>query len=224
MAIPLAWQGFGHTFGLRRQTQNVGSHVGISIVGKGRLLPCKKAPARPANIGEVSLYAAGIFYASKIPRRFRGDRAEYGKRLIERLSCDLTNRFGRGFGYVNLTQMRRFYLAWPAPRILQTVSEESSPTANLQTLSEQSHVTIRQTATGKPIIPTLTKHNRRKPDDAVSLEEQIKDPFVLEFLGLKDEYSEIDKTRRLLESRRSASKSHRSATSPFAGRRSKSSR
>jgi predicted nuclease of restriction endonuclease-like (RecB) superfamily len=31
-----------------------------------------------------------------------------------------------------------------------------------------------------------------KPGDAVSPEEEIKDPFVLEFLGLKDEYSESD--------------------------------
>src|SRR5207253_5073682 len=31
-----------------------------------------------------------------------------------------------------------------------------------------------------------------KPDEKVSPEEEIKDPFVLEFLGLKDEYSESD--------------------------------
>jgi hypothetical protein len=32
----------------------------------------------------------------------------------------------RGFGYVNLTQMRPFYLTWPKDQILQTPSEESS--------------------------------------------------------------------------------------------------
>jgi hypothetical protein len=31
-----------------------------------------------------------------------------------------------------------------------------------------------------------------RPEDAVTPEEEIKDPFVLEFLGLKDEYSESD--------------------------------
>ena len=36
------------------------------------------------------------------------ERAAYGERLIEQLSQDLTDRFGRGFGVVNLTQMRRF--------------------------------------------------------------------------------------------------------------------
>jgi predicted nuclease of restriction endonuclease-like (RecB) superfamily len=38
----------------------------------------------------------------------------------------------------------------------------------------------------------LRKGQIAGPDDAVSPEEQIKDPFVLEFLGLKDEYSETE--------------------------------
>lgn len=52
-------------------------------------------------------------------------RAGYGKELIAKLSHDLTARFGRGFGAVNLSQMRRFYLLWPQDRIFQTLSEES---------------------------------------------------------------------------------------------------
>jgi len=38
----------------------------------------------------------------------------------------------------------------------------------------------------------LQKGTEPQPDDLVTPEEQIKDPFVLEFLGLKDEYSEHD--------------------------------
>jgi hypothetical protein len=48
-------------------------------------------------------------------------RAGYGEQLIERLSIDLTAQFGRGFGVVNLSQMRKFYELWP---IFQTVSEK----------------------------------------------------------------------------------------------------
>ncbi len=51
-------------------------------------------------------------------------RAEYGTALIERLSTDLRKRFGRGFGSVNLSQMKKFYLLWSVERILQTVSEK----------------------------------------------------------------------------------------------------
>ena len=50
------------------------------------------------------------------------ERAGYGKQLIERLSQDLTARFGRGFGQRNLEQMRLFYRTWQIP---QTVSAES---------------------------------------------------------------------------------------------------
>jgi len=38
------------------------------------------------------------------------ERAEYGEALIKQLAEDLTRQFGRGFGAVNLSQMRRFYL------------------------------------------------------------------------------------------------------------------
>jgi len=52
-------------------------------------------------------------------------RAEYGQQLLKRLSVDLTSRFGRGFGVVNLQQMRNFYLCWPPKQIYQTVSDKS---------------------------------------------------------------------------------------------------
>ncbi len=177
------------------------------------------------------------------------NRAEYGERLIERLSSDLTQRFGRGFGYVNLTQMRRFYLGWPMKKILQTTSEEliwgkrrlqESAGQKLQTASEVfplpwSHYvrllaveneparrfyetealrggwTVKQlerqigsafyerTALSRNKAAMLTKHNRPKTEDAVTAEEQIKDPFVLEFLGLKDEYSESTLEEALIQ-------------------------
>ena len=38
----------------------------------------------------------------------------------------------------------------------------------------------------------LRKGSEVRPEDAVSPEEEIKDPFVLEFLGLRDEYSESE--------------------------------
>lgn len=44
----------------------------------------------------------------------------------------------------------------------------------------------------------LLKGQLRRPEDAVSAEDEIKDPFVLEFLGLKDEYSEGDLEEALI--------------------------
>lgn len=52
-------------------------------------------------------------------------RAHYGDELIKQLATDLPAHFGRGFGGVNLSQMKRFFLTWPY-KIFQTVSEKSS--------------------------------------------------------------------------------------------------
>jgi len=174
-------------------------------------------------------------------------RADYGDALISRLSQDLQAKFGRGFSYVNLTQMRSFYLG--CREILQTVSAESQPLRagrKLQTASEEflgideltrvaarfplpwscyvrllsvrnseaRHFyerealrggwTVRQldrqigsqfyerTALSKNKATMLRKGQQRVPEDVITPEEEIKDPFFFEFLDLKDEYSEND--------------------------------
>ena len=40
-------------------------------------------------------------------------RAEYGSNLLNRLSKDLTLRYGKGFGHSNLIYIRKLYLAFP---------------------------------------------------------------------------------------------------------------
>jgi predicted nuclease of restriction endonuclease-like (RecB) superfamily len=66
------------------------------------------------------------------------ERAEYGEAVLARLSRDLTSRYGRGFGVVNLSQMKKFYLLWPTDRILQTPSEKSLTAGKSTTLSSNS--------------------------------------------------------------------------------------
>jgi len=51
-------------------------------------------------------------------------RGEYGEHLIERLSKDMTPKFGRGVSPTNLKMMRLFYQAFP---IRQTLSDELEP-------------------------------------------------------------------------------------------------
>lgn len=43
-------------------------------------------------------------------------RANYGDELIKQLDGDLSPQFGRGFGVVNLGQMKRVFLTWPDKR------------------------------------------------------------------------------------------------------------
>ena len=179
-------------------------------------------------------------------------RAEYGQSLLKELAADLTGRYGRGFGWRNLFQMRAFYLAYP-PEKLQTLSAISTGdpdpvpgdqtlSPSLQTVSATSPLawiaagfalpwsayvrllsvkseearrfyeieakrggwSVRQldrqiqsqfyerTAMSRNKAAMLAKGASPQPEDAVTPEEEIKDPYVLEFLGLRDEYSETD--------------------------------
>jgi len=174
-------------------------------------------------------------------------RAAYGKELIQRLSQDLTARFGRGFGVDNLELFRGFYLAYPPAHIGQTVSEKSeSPirkSATDRPAGQKSETLIRKstfplpwthyvhflrrarspearrfyeaeavrggwsvrqldrqiasqfyerTALSRNKAAMLTRGAATGHGDALTADEEVRDPFVLEFLGLKDEYSEND--------------------------------
>ncbi len=55
-----------------------------------------------------------------------------------------------------------------------------------------------RTALSKNKAAMLIKGAKPKPEDAVTAAEEIKDPYVLEFLGLKDEYSESDLEEALI--------------------------
>lgn len=181
-------------------------------------------------------------------------RAEYGKALLERLSADLTKRFGRGFSRQNLHNFRQFFLTFPeirqtasgelAAEKRQTASGELTlqgdstiaalkPAMSRFQLPWSSYVrllalrnakarqfyetealrcgwTVRQldrqissqfyerTALSRNKAAMLRKSGQTQPGDDLSADEEIKDPFVLEFLGLKDEYSESELEEALI--------------------------
>jgi len=55
-----------------------------------------------------------------------------------------------------------------------------------------------RTALSKNKAAMLKKGAMAKPEDKISPEEEIKDPYILEFLGLKDEYSETELEEALI--------------------------
>src|SRR3972149_8992979 len=57
-------------------------------------------------------------------------RAAYGEELLERLSVDLGERYGRGFSRQNLQQMRQSYFLYLPEQICQTLSGGSGRTPN----------------------------------------------------------------------------------------------
>jgi predicted nuclease of restriction endonuclease-like (RecB) superfamily len=55
-----------------------------------------------------------------------------------------------------------------------------------------------RTALSRNKTAMLTKGAKARPEDRVEADEEIKDPLVLQFLNLKDEYSESDLEEALL--------------------------
>lgn len=197
--------------------------------------------ARRATARSVNAIMTATYW--EIGRRIveleqRGEsRAEYGKQIIERLSKDLSDRFGRGFQKSNLFQMKSFYLTYShvgasfapeflTPEIFQTVSGKfplpwshyvkllsvKSPEArsfyeqealhggwSVRQLSRQINTQYyERTLLSRNKAAMLEKGGSPRPEDAVTPEEELKDPFVLEFLDLKDEYSENDLEEALI--------------------------
>lgn len=187
------------------------------------------------------------------------ERAQYGAALIERLSEDLTGRFGRGFSLQNIYNMRLFYLSYQPDRILQTLFGKSAPSPGRRILQAPSGESappsvevgfddllsafplpwsayvrllsvrndrarefyetealrggwsVRQldrqigsqfyerTALSADKAAMLTSGQDQRLEDPILPDQAIKDPFVLEFLDLKDEYSEGDLEDALIQ-------------------------
>ncbi|MBI4369222.1 MAG: DUF1016 domain-containing protein [Elusimicrobia bacterium] len=185
-------------------------------------------------------------------------RAAYGEELLARLSKDLTQRLGRGYGLSHIKTMRQFYLTYPSPWNRQSLIGQRGQSQKSQSVigelkdkaAHPNHADLALLAKGFPLSWThyarllrvsniyarafyeqealrggwsirqldrqigsqfyertalsrnkakmLTKGVRSKPSDAVTPEEEIKDPYILEFLGLKDEYSESDLEEALI--------------------------
>lgn len=243
-------------------TPNQADYAAVHADIVALLEAARRAAARSVNAVMTATYWA---VGQRIVTFEQGgqERAAYGEALIERLSADLSARFGRGFSKQNLWQMRAFHLAWPAqqmsqtppalspaPPILQTLSGESVAPGNLQIASGQSpglstlgqtfplpwSAYVRLLSIKNPQARafyetealrggwTISQLNRQigsqfyertalsinkaamlekgelaEPGDTLAPEQAIKDPFVLEFLNLKDEYSESDLEDALIQ-------------------------
>ena len=53
-------------------------------------------------------------------------RAEYGEGIIDGISSDLSSRYGRGYGRINLFRMLKFSRTFPNKTIVSTLSKQLS--------------------------------------------------------------------------------------------------
>jgi predicted nuclease of restriction endonuclease-like (RecB) superfamily len=136
-------------------------------------------------------------------------KAEYGKRLLEQLSKDLSLLHGKGFGVSNIYRMRQFYIAFPIlaelPQKLswthcvellkiedplersfylhQTINENWSTTQLIR--QKKASLYLRLAASkDKEGILQLAKQGQivEKPSDL------IREPYILEFLQIPEPY------------------------------------
>lgn len=130
-------------------------------------------------------------------------KAQYGKRILEELSRNLTREFGKGFSLANLRNMRQFYLSCPEKGIRYTLSSElswshnclimreSDEEARLYYLTEAKNQqwSVRtlerqiKTQTYQRLLSTQQSDKVISESDKRSL---LKDPYILEFLDVTE--------------------------------------
>lgn len=130
-------------------------------------------------------------------------RAARGKALLASLADTLTREFGKGFDASNLRYMRLFYhafpncdalrheLSWTHYRLLQRVDAQPARLWYMQEAAEQnwsSRVLERQIGTLAYERLLSSRNAAASPEQVgqVSPRDFIRDPVILEFLGLPD--------------------------------------
>ncbi len=137
-----------------------------------------------------------------------GERASYGSQLIDQLGQQLAQKFGRGFESRNLRRMVKFAVAFPDAAIVSTLSTQLSwshwvaivalKTSQARTFyaqhAAQDGWSVR--ALGQQIDRKAFERTEiaraQAPGLAASPATAFKDPYFLDFLGLRQGHDEAD--------------------------------
>jgi len=149
----------------------------------------------------------------------KNDRAEYGKKIVATLSRQLTREFGKGFEEKNLRRQIQFAETFPNQEIVATLSRQLSWSHfrillpldkplqrefytemcrvegwSVRTLRKKidSMLYERTALSKKPNEVIQYELQQLKETDKISPDLVFRDPYFLEFLGLKDRYLEKD--------------------------------
>lgn len=152
------------------------------------------------------------------------ERAKYGKSLLKNISQKLSGNFGKGFSVDNLENMRKFYLAYSksetASRKFNLSYSHYLKLMRIEDIEERKFYEIEASQNGwslrelkrqtdsalyqrlalsrdKEKVKELSTKGQviSKPEDA------LKDPYILEFVGLSESaaYSETDLEQKLID-------------------------
>jgi predicted nuclease of restriction endonuclease-like (RecB) superfamily len=148
-----------------------------------------------------------------------GDRAQYGQAIVATLSQQLAAEYGRGFTYTALTRMVAFFEAFPDFEIVATLSRQLSWSHfqellplkqpllreyyaemcrierwSVRTLCERiaSMLYERTALSRKPAQLIERELNDLRDAERITPDLLMRDPYLLDFLGLHDSYLEAD--------------------------------
>lgn len=148
-----------------------------------------------------------------------GKRADYGEKILTRLSQELTRDYGRGFSYGSLTRMVKFSESFADAEIVATLSQQLSWSHfcallpldqplqrdfytemcrvqrwSVRQLRKQvdSMLYERTALSRKPEAVIETQIEELLQQGSMGVDLVLKDPYVLDFLGLRDRYLERD--------------------------------
>lgn len=149
----------------------------------------------------------------------KNEKAEYGEQVMQTVAKQLTHQYGRGYSYRNLYRMLRFFEFFPNENILTTVSSKLSWSHIVEvikqkdplkrefyiTLSINEGWSVRQLTSRIDSMLYERTAISKKPDETIykdlkqlsvnkemSVDLFLKDPYILDFLGLHNIYTEKD--------------------------------
>jgi len=181
------------------------------------ILSARQTVARGVNAALVVLYWN---IGQRIRRDIlREKRAEYGERIVAALGRQLEREFGRGFTRRNMFNMVRFAEVFPNAKIVDALSAQLGWTHlrriiylddplrrdfyaemcrierwNTRTLNQkvQSMLFERTALSKKPAKLMAMELKKLREEDKLSPDLVFRDPYLLDFLRLKDTYAEKD--------------------------------
>jgi predicted nuclease of restriction endonuclease-like (RecB) superfamily len=184
---------------------------------RGMILATRQTVAQGVNSALVGLYwQIGQRIRTDI---LKTKRAAYGEEILQALSAKLALEFGRGFSQRNLASMVRFGQVFPDAKIVQTLSAQLSWThftqiiylddplkrdfyAEMCRIERWSTRTLdkkiggmlfeRTALSRKPAKLAAMELRQLREEDKLTPDLVFRDPYLLDFLRLKDTYAEKD--------------------------------
>ena len=150
-----------------------------------------------------------------VEKQSGNEKAEYGTALLKNLSKEMTKEFGKGFTVANLKNMRQFYLTFPKSyalrselswthyRLLMRIENENARNFYIEETIKSNWSTrqLERQITTFFYERILSSKNKEKVSQEIYKlepkknrpEDIIKDPYVLEFLGLPENIDFLEK-------------------------------